>query len=132
MAADLLAALEAMDASATKGPWFVVGPPWNHGAPFVNAGSEDPHGGKPVCDTSIQEDHDDGTPTLAPCVNEDAALIVALRNSLPALIAYVRAADALLARARHECPRNLDVMDDCNELDAARAELARGITGGNA
>lgn len=122
----LLDALAAMDAKATKGPWFVVGPPWNHGAPFVNAGSEDPHGGKPVCDTSIQEDHDDGTPTLAPCVNEDAALIVACRNMLPKLIAYVRAADAL----RDDRSMTIEEWSVLlNNYDTARAELARGIEG---
>jgi hypothetical protein len=45
-----LAEIEARMKAATEGGWFVVGPPWNEAAPFINAVSEDPHGGEVVCD----------------------------------------------------------------------------------
>lgn len=33
-------------------PWFPVGAPWGD-ATWINAGSEDPHGGTPVCDCTM-------------------------------------------------------------------------------
>lgn len=36
-------------------PWFTVGPPWGDGT-WINAGSEDPHGGTPVCDCEDDAD----------------------------------------------------------------------------
>ena len=83
MADSLLDALREMDAKATKGPWFVVGLPWNDGPPFVNAGNPDPHGGNPVCDLSIQTDHDDGRIESEPRDDEDAALIVSELEATP-------------------------------------------------
>lgn len=46
-----LNALHLLALSATPGPWFQVGQPWNHKGDFVCAGSEDPHIGTYVCDT---------------------------------------------------------------------------------
>ena len=114
-----------MDAKATKGPWFVVGPPWNDGPPFVNAGNADPHGGKPVCDLSIQTDHDDGRIESEPRDDEDAELIVTLRNALPALVRLIECADALRNCQLHE------LMECGNAYDAARDAVQAAITGGS-
>lgn len=46
-----LNALHLLALSATPGPWFQVGQPWNPKGDFVCAGSEDPHIGTYVCDT---------------------------------------------------------------------------------
>ena len=60
--------------AATPGPWFVVGPPWNHSEPYVIAGNEDPHVGTMVADlvdlTSPER-------TARPLADEDAAHIAA-------------------------------------------------------
>ena len=37
-------------------PWYVVEPPWNEGAPWINAESPDPHGGHFVCDLTWPHD----------------------------------------------------------------------------
>lgn len=92
MSSDIVRELEALDAKATKGPWFMIGPPWNHETQYINAASADPHGGRIVCDFECQWDQDDGgDDSLAPRPLEDAATIVAIRNALPALIEYVKA-----------------------------------------
>lgn len=36
-------------------PWYVVGPPWGDGT-WINAGSEDPHGGRFVIDCRPLDD----------------------------------------------------------------------------
>lgn len=46
-----LNALYLLASSATPGPWFQVGHPWNPKGDFVCAGAEDPHIGTYVCDT---------------------------------------------------------------------------------
>lgn len=46
-------------ADTTPGPWFVIGLPWNEGAPFVNAGTADPHDGEVVCDFTYMGYDDD-------------------------------------------------------------------------
>lgn len=130
----LLAALEKAHATLTPSPWFKVGPPWATDSAYINAKSDDPHAGRFVADFDGQweDEYDDD---LYPRPHEDAALIVALRNSLPALIAYVRAADALRAQFENSCGKNIADCPACsrvtNDMDTARAELARGLGGGS-
>lgn len=81
-----LAEYERVTEAATKGPWFVAGPPWNHGEPYVIAGSEDPHYGTFIADLlSITEDPD------GPESNRqaNAEFIAAAREAMPELIREV-------------------------------------------
>lgn len=81
--------LERLHASSSPAPWFVIGYPWNPGPPWINAGCDDPHAGRIVCDfAAAGENVEDITPTP----DEDAALIVELRNALPELLALAHAA----------------------------------------
>jgi len=73
--------IEALLARATPGPW------WNEGSPLSPTGKVH-HGG--ACNRVLTCHNDvDGTTADA---NDNAALIVALRNAAPDLIAVVRAA----------------------------------------
>lgn len=74
-------ALRKLAEEATAGPWFVVGEPWNAGAPWIIAGSEDPHCAEPVCDLVLEIDHGE-------CANAEAnaAFIAAAREAVPALL----------------------------------------------
>lgn len=73
--------------AATEGPWFVVGPPWLDSGmvPYVVAGSPDPHAGRFVCDL----DNMAGEAPTNP--HDNAALIAALRNAAPWLLAQAAA-----------------------------------------
>ncbi len=73
--------IEALLARATPGPW------WNEGSPLSPTGKVH-HGG--ACNRVLTCHNDvDGTTADA---NDNAALIVALRDAAPDLIAVVRAA----------------------------------------
>lgn len=91
----LAAELARLDGEATKGPWRVVGLPWNDAHAWINAGSEDPHVGHPVCDFSIQADDETGDPETAENMDEDAALTVALRNAVPLIVAALELCEAM-------------------------------------
>jgi hypothetical protein len=67
-------------------PWFVVGPPWNHGGPYITSGAEDPHVGSLVAELDPVADVCNENQT------EDAEGIVALVNSADALIEAAEAA----------------------------------------
>lgn len=58
-------------------PWFPVGAPWGDGT-WVNAGSEDPHGGTPVCDCMAPHDV---TPASREAAAEIAAHIAKVHNT---------------------------------------------------
>lgn len=90
----MISGLRAKLEAASKTPWFIVGPPWNEGAPFINAGAEDPHGGEMVCD--FVDYHSDDRPDETPRSEEDAALIVAAVNHLPALLEAAEAAQVVV------------------------------------
>jgi hypothetical protein len=79
--------------SATAGPWFVVGPPWNRGAPYIHAGTEDPHAGNLICDAFDRDD--DSRDHIDDAAN--FALIALYRSAAPALA-------AALLRALPELP----------------------------
>lgn len=88
-------------AGAAPRPWFVVPPPWNEGAPWIAAGSEDPHAGEFVCDLAWpHETPEDVARTeanaelICRAVNEHAVLRAALEEiaelpgrSVPTIIA---------------------------------------------
>jgi len=89
-----LDAIKARADAATPGPWYRVGPPWNRGAPWVNAGSEDPHHGRFLCDLDAEMagvDRDDDEPS-----NEvaDAEFIAHARTDVPALLARIAELEA--------------------------------------
>jgi hypothetical protein len=86
-------------ANATPRPWFVVGLPWNAREPWINAGSEDPHGGRYVCEFDSNSIADMGDENLA----ADAALIVESVNERDPMLDLEEAWRAEVARfpARH-------------------------------
>lgn len=71
--------------SASARPWFVVEPPFNEGAPWINAGSPDPHGGEFVCDLAWP--HEFETPENVARTEANAELIVQAVNEHAALAA---------------------------------------------
>ena len=72
------------DAAAAR-PWFVVEPPFNEGAPWINAGSPDPHGGEFVCDLAWP--HEFEAPENVARTASNAALIVQAVNEREELLA---------------------------------------------
>ena len=74
-------------------PWYIVAPPWNEGAPWINAGSPDPHALDFVCDL-VNHAGEDG-PEEARRVEERAALIVLLVNAADEIAALIEAAKAV-------------------------------------
>jgi len=87
---DLRALLEA----ATPGPWKNT----RHGCGVIGHGK------------AYVVGHDRGEP-------EDAALIAALRNAAPALLAVVDAAREIADEQRSACRRIHDWEPDCNDFD---------------
>lgn len=69
---------------ASPRPWFVVGPPWNEAAPWINAGSEDPHQQWFVCD--FVDETGDGGPQEAQLSEADAELVCLAVNTLDAFL----------------------------------------------
>lgn len=123
MPSDLLARLKELDESATKGPWFVVGHPWGD-CTYAVEGSEDPHGRKTVVQAALCAGEDDEIDECDATCN--LRVSVALRNALPALAAYVEAADAM--RSTHGLVGvDAKVRED---YDAARDAFAEQIGGG--
>lgn len=106
--------LEALLEKATPGPWFLVTPPWlpPDVGTWIIAGDQDPHRGKAVCDFEIQRDCD---MTEGDNYYNDALLIAAARNLLPALLQSLKDKDAEIERLRDvkDCAIALS-----NELDA--------------
>ena len=77
--------------SATPGPWFVVGPPWNTGLPFVVAADPDPHVGMFIADLDSVSAEDP-----SPNAQADAEFIAAARTDIPLLLAEIGRLHALL------------------------------------
>lgn len=69
-------------AAASPRPWFVVGLPWNQGEPWINAETEDPHGGRYVCEFDSDSIADMDQHNL----DADAALIVTAVNEYEPLL----------------------------------------------
>lgn len=120
----LLARLEAMDAGLTSAPWEVRG---DGRQSFTDAGD----GGKVVdCACQWADDGDEeGEERDFLRGVRDVVYLTLLRNSLPALIAYVRAADeSALVKCPWDGNHPMEVTNcpRCNYA-CARAELARGI-----
>ena len=111
----LVAALEQMDEKATKGPWryeigdqtnvLIRGPRWL------------------AMDAAMEHVNWSGMD------DDNALVLVALRNALPALVAYVQAADALRDDHAYWLGKPASRAAD---LDAARARLLAAITKGEA
>lgn len=78
---------------ALPAPWFVIGPPWNEGAPYIFARYADPHIGEFVCDLLPHGGEEE------PALTEENARLIALAPELALLCADM--ADAL-------APFNLD------------------------
>lgn len=78
-------------ASASRRPWYVVGAPWNNGAPYILARAEDPHAGSFVCDLDCPADdaYRDGD------AKADAKLIVEAVNQHEALLDLAKASQRL-------------------------------------
>lgn len=113
--------IEALLARATPGPW------WNEGTPLSPTGKVH-HGG--ACNRVLTCHNDvDGTTADA---NDNAALIVALRDAAPDLIAVVRAAAKALQRLNSLVPSEYSgtvLPDDaelCLRLHKALAKLGVG------
>lgn len=85
---------------ATPGPWYRVGPPWNDGQPWINAGSEDPHRKRFICDLADMADWDDEENTRGRSITGDADFIAAARSDVPALLAEVERLNQEIVRLR--------------------------------
>ena len=93
-----LEAMQARTDAATKGPWFLVPLPWRRRdmPSYVNAGSEDPHGGVPVLNAIGRDEFtDDFTEEdwIAQADN-DLDFAANARTDLPRLLAVAQAARA--------------------------------------
>jgi hypothetical protein len=77
--------IEQRARGATPGPWFVVGPPWNEAAPYINAGSDDPHAGSVVCDFIDRDEAEEMHNSEA-----NAEFVAAAREDVPWLLAELR------------------------------------------
>ena len=106
---------ERLEAAATPGPWFSIGPPWNHESPYINAGCSDPHGGRILFDTSVQWDDTDDDEAKTP--NSDSALVCYLRNHARELLALARYAEQ--ARPVVEAADYWDLAADDERMEAA-------------
>lgn len=87
--AEVLAELERMEKAASPGPWHAFGRAEDGKMPIVEFGHPDnptgDYGGFLY-----------GSTGYSPLPEENAALIAAMRNALPALIARIRELEALL------------------------------------
>lgn len=82
-----IAEIQARVDAATLGPWYVVGPPWNEGAPWINAVDEDPHNGSFICDfVDLREENG---PRESISSEEDADFIAHAREDVPFLLALL-------------------------------------------
>lgn len=136
---DQIAELERLEKAATKGPWYQTGSPWFQDGSGVLAGSPDPHVAPLIVDCESwagereeqQRDHPDAE--LAD-PDDDAALIAAMRNALPALLAEVRRAREARAEVR-EALRPFAELANERELGDAYADdympLHVGLMNGN-
>lgn len=93
---DELRDIEARAEAATPGPWFVVGDTWRAAdqAPYVLSGTDDPHGGNPLCDMLLPDtyDSDDAADEAEARAEADARFIAAARQDIPRLAAALREA----------------------------------------
>jgi hypothetical protein len=122
---DPIANLEALHAAATSGPWY-----WSTSNSWRRLSAEHRDGGV-LCPV---RSHGDGHPDLS-VREEDMELIVAMRNSLPAILRALKAAEFARDRLRAVAsifndPRFTDRYEDgpacalvADELDAALAAL---------
>lgn len=95
------AKLRALLAAATPGKWYVVESPWGAGD-WLIAGSPDPHGGSFVADTedpTFEESELDEDEIARHRPLENAALIAAAVNALPALLDELEALRDVADRA---------------------------------
>lgn len=82
---DFITKLRELEARATPGEWFTLDPPWlDSGETAILLGSPDPHAATYLCDFDMPFLNEDqkGENQM-----EDAALIVHLRNNVPAILA---------------------------------------------
>jgi hypothetical protein len=85
-----LEAIKKRLALATPGPWYRIGPPWNDGQPWINAGSQDPHRKRFICDLDDMSDWgDDDESTQGRSITGDADFVAGARSDIPALVAEV-------------------------------------------
>ncbi|GGD74136.1 hypothetical protein [Croceicoccus mobilis] len=131
MAPDGLAAeLAVLDAKATPGPWYRLDPPWISGdvETTIMAESPDPHVARFICDFDFAGMFEEDDGKKSECPDADADLILALRNSLPAIIASLSASndsnamrDALtLARNRLQALAVRAPFNSAEGFDASR------------
>ena len=118
MADALVDALRKTDDTATKGPWATRRR--DEDKKLEVHTTDGGHGYLDVCIVQPWLAHDE----------YNAALIVALRNALPALLVYVQAADDLAAEYAHCLNERDGVQRELDPYDAARAALATAIEGG--
>jgi hypothetical protein len=85
---DLIKRLEALEAKATKGPWHLHNGGFFGSIPWIGAGNWERQDGSYVRGGCILNmvAHEER--------EQDAALIIELRNNLPAIIATLRAQEA--------------------------------------
>lgn len=102
-------------AAASERPWFVVGLPWNQAAPWINAGSEDPHGGHFVCDFVNYDD----TPTEAARSEPNAELVCLAVNAIEPFLD--------LEKAAREVARLYATIRPAGQLDAAVSALKNAL-----
>jgi hypothetical protein len=77
-------------------PWYIVGPPWNEAAPWINAVDDDPHNGAFICD--FIDTRDDDGPRESVSSDADAAFIAHAREDVPWLLGRVRDLEDALRR----------------------------------
>ena len=112
MTPEQLQQIETRCNAATPGQWYQVGPPWSDGT-WVNAGSEDPHSGIPICE---QIDWDACEPESVPegyDARANMAFIAHARSDVPILVAAVRELQEKYNLA----------LDDLNEIGTKVREL---------
>lgn len=108
---DLIAELKALKEKATPGPWYQSGDPWFTSNTVILAHSPDPHAACPIGDTDVfgdcRDEHTGYCSRKHFDPGDDAALIVALVNHLPTILAKLEEAGrerdearAALAKAR--------------------------------
>lgn len=118
--------LRALMVAATPGKWYVVESPWGEGDWLV-AGSPDPHGRTFVADTddpSFEEGDRDEDEIARYRPLENAALIAAAVNDLPALLDELEAARLAISEAALEAARVklAELRSDLADEDRADAE----------
>lgn len=116
---ELVKELEALDAKATKAPWVITADSamgrdeawcyWHTVGPLELMG-------------------------IGELATDDEGVVIALRNALPALIEYVKAAQALrspfVGNGRESTDWAFNIVAAVRKLDAAEAALLAALRGG--